>query len=157
ERSTHDAGAVAALGDDVVVAVRTQRHSVVAFRFAFANDTFARRYRTLTVPAASIGAIALTGGTYDTFGAVDSQFYVQLAVGPEGTTYVGVRHPELGATRLVKAFKDAFGETLVTDPDAADSYVVRLSPDGTRLGTSVVGTDRPDEIFGLRAVAGGVW
>jgi hypothetical protein len=157
ETSTHDAGAIGALGEDVIVGLRTRRHSVVAHRFAFANDTFARRYRTLAVPATSIGAIGLTGGTYDTFGAVDSQFFVQLAVGPEGTTYVGVRHPELLATRLAKAFTDVFGETLVTDPDAADSYIVRLAPDGTRLGTSVVGTERPDEIFGLRAVAGGVW
>ena len=157
ETSTHDAGAIAALGEDAVVAVRTRRHSVVAHRFAFAEGAFAPRYRTLAVPAYPIGAIGLTGGTYDTFGAVDSQFFVQLAVGPDGTAYVGVRHPELFATRLAKAFKDVFGETLATDPDGTDSYVVRLAPGGARLGTSVVGTDRPDEVFALRAVAGGVW
>jgi hypothetical protein len=157
ETSTHDAGAVAALGEDAIAAVRTARHSVVAHRFAFANGAFVERYRTLVVPAYPIGAIGLTGGTYDTFGAVDSQFFAHLAVGPDGTTYVGIRHPELSANRLVKSFKDVFGETLMTDPDSTDSYVVRLTADGTRLSTSVVGTDRPDEIFALRAVPGGVW
>lgn len=157
ETSTHDAGAVAALGEDVIAAVRTARHSVVAHRFAFAAGAFIERSRTLVVPAYSIGAIGLTGGTYDTFGAVDSQFFVQLAVGPDGMIYVGVRHPELFASSLVKSFKDVFAETLVTDPDTTDSYVVRLTADGIRLGTSVVGTDRPDEIFALRAGPGGVW
>jgi hypothetical protein len=139
------------------VAVRTGRHSVVVHRLAFEDGAFATRYRTLAFPAYPIGAIALTGGTYDTFGAVDSQFFVQVAVGPEGIAYVGVRHPELSADRLVKVLKDVLGETLATDPDWTDSYVVRLAPDGTRLGTSVVGTERPDEIFALRAVRGGVW
>ncbi len=157
ETSTHDAGAVAVLGEDAVVAVRTRRHSVVAHRFAFANGAFAPRYRTLVVPGYPIGAIGLTGGTYDTFGAVDSQFFVHLAIGPEGTTYVGIRHPELSADRLVKVIKDVFGETLATDPDWTDSYVTRLAPTGARLGISVVGTERPDEVFGLRAVTGGVW
>ncbi len=157
ETRTHDAGAVAALGEDAVVAVRTARHSVVAHRFAFVDGAFDLRYRTLVVPAYPIGAIGLTGGTYDTFGAVDSQFFVHLALGPDGTTYVGIRHPELSADRLVKVIKDVFGETLATDPDWTDSYVIRLAPGGTRLGTSVVGTERPDEIFALRAVPGGVW
>lgn len=157
ETKTHDAGSIAALGEDAIAAVRTARHSVVAYRFAFAGGTFERRYRTLAIPAYPIGAIGLTGGTYDTFGAVDSQFFVHLAISPEGTTYVGVRHPELSADRLVKAIKDVFGEVLATDPDWTDSYVVRLLPDGTRLGTSVVGTDRPDEMFALRAAPGAVW
>jgi hypothetical protein len=154
---THDAGAIAPVGEDAVIAVRTGRHSVVAHRFGFADGAFVARYRTLAVPAYPIVPIGLQGGTYDTFGAVDSQFFVELAVGPEGTTYVGVRHPELSPSRLVKAFADVFGETLATDPDWADSYVVRLAPDGTRLGTSVVGTDRPDGIFALRAAPGAVW
>lgn len=157
ETWSHDVGAIVALGEDAIAAVRTQRHSVVAHRFAFDGGAFVERYRTVAFPAYPISALALTGGTYDTFGAVESQFFVQLAVGPEGTTYVGVRHPELSADRLVKVLKDVFGETLTTDPDWTDSYVVRLTADGTRLGTSVVGTDRPDEIFALRAEAGGVW
>jgi hypothetical protein len=157
ETRSHDAGAIAALGEDAVAAVRTGRHSVVVHRLAFADGAFATRYRTLAVPAYPISAIGLTGGTYDTFGAVDSQFFVHVAVGPEGIAYVGIRHPELSADRLVKVLKDVLGETLATDPDWTDSYVVRVAPDGARLGTSVVGTARPDEIFGLRAVAGGVW
>jgi hypothetical protein len=157
ETWSHDVGAIAALGEDAVAAVRTQRHSVVAHRFAFDGGAFVERYRTLVFPAYPISALALTGGTYDTFGAVDSQFFVQLAIGPEGTIYVGVRHPELTAFRLVKTLQDVYGETLTTDPDWTDSFIVRLTADGTRLGTSVVGTDRPDEIFALRAVPGGVW
>jgi hypothetical protein len=154
---THDCGRVAALGEDAVVALRTGRHSVIAHRFAFSAGAFAPRYRTLVVPAYPISPIGLIGGSYDTFGAVEAQLHVHLAVGPEGIAYVGIRYSELTANRLVKSFKDVFGETLATDPDFADSYVTRLAPDGARLGISVVGTDRPDEIFGLRAVAGAAW
>ena len=157
ETRTHDAGPSPRWARTRSRRCGPRRHSVVAHRFAFADGAFAPRYRTLVVPAYPIGAIGLTGGTYDTFGAVDSQFFVHLAIGPEGTTYVGIRHPELSADRLVKVIKDVFGETLATDPDWTDSYVIRLAPDGTRLGTSVVGTERPDEIFALRAVPGGVW
>lgn len=51
---------------------------------------------------------------------------------------------------LVKAHKRVFGEDLLGDPDSLDIYVTRIAPDGTRLGTSVVGTPEDDELYGLR-------
>jgi hypothetical protein len=154
---SHDCGRVAALGEDAVVALRTGRHSVITHRLSFQAGAFASRFRSVAFPPYPISDFALQGGTYDTFGAVQGQLHVHLAVGPEGVVYVGARYAELTASRMAKAIQDVFGQTLDTDPDFLDSYVTRLSPEGARLGVSVVGTERPDEIFGLRAVEGAAW
>lgn len=156
---THDTGRIAALGEDVIIATRTGRHSVLAYRFAFGADgaTLMRKYRTLVEPAASLYPIGLTGGTYDTFSQVEAQYTVHLAVAEDGLAYVGVRYPELATDRFAKLHKELFGEILVGDPDYLDIYVTRVASDGTRLGTSVVTTPQQDELYGLRAFAGAAY
>jgi hypothetical protein len=136
-----------------MVATRTGRHSVLLYRYSFAAGIFAQRTRTLIEPAINIAPVGLTGGSYDTFGQVESQFHVHVAVDRAGTSYVGVRHPHLSAERVPRAHKAVFGEDLKGDPDALDIYVTRVAADGRRLGTSVVTTPEPDELYGLRAAA----
>jgi len=155
ETLTRDAGRIAAFGEQVVVATRTGRHSVLTYRFSFFNDgagaTYHREWRTLAVPPFGMSAIGLKGGSYDTFSAVQAQAMLHLAVDQLGTIYVAVQHPRTSEMALIKAYAKAFGETLVGDADAQDLYVTRIDSSGTRVGTTVVGTAEDDQLFGLRA------
>ncbi|HET9933982.1 MAG TPA: hypothetical protein VFQ35_24935, partial [Polyangiaceae bacterium] len=151
EPNTHDTGRLQPLGEQVVIATRTGRHSVIAYRYDFRDAHFEPEMRALVVPPVSMYGVGLTGGSHDTFGQLDTQFAVHLAVDDASTIYVAVQHPHDGSANLVKAHKKVFGEDLVGDPDSLDIYVTRLALDGTRLGTSVVGTPELDELYGLRA------
>ena len=155
ETLTRDAGRIAAFGEQVVVATRTGRHSVIARRFGFFADdegpAFHAEWRTLVVPPFGMAAVGLKGGSYDTFDAVQAQAMLHLAVDQQGTIYVAVQHPRVSETALIKAHAKVFGETLVGDPDALDLYVTRIAGSGTRIGTTVVGTPEDDQLFGLRA------
>ena len=157
-RATYDTGRVAAQDEVAVLATRTGRNSVVAYRLSYNDDgAFSVLSRAVVVPPVSIAPIGLNGGSYDTFGLVNAQYAVHLAVGPDAFIYVGVRYPDISSAALLKAHKSVFDETLVGDPDALDSYVTRLSATGERLGTSVVTTPGPDELQTLRPVTGGVY
>jgi hypothetical protein len=151
---SHDTGRVAAHGENLVVATRTGRDSVIAYRFDFGDGGFRMNQRALVMPAIYISPVGLTGGTYDTFGQVEGSHTVHLDVADDGLAYVGVRHPGLGAEQIPEVLKQVFGETVAGEPDSLDVYVVRVSPDGRRLGTSVVSTPEDDEIYGLRALDG---
>ncbi|MDX2024342.1 MAG: hypothetical protein SF187_29135 [Deltaproteobacteria bacterium] len=157
-KATYDTGRIAAQGEVVVLATRTGRNSVIAYRVGYGGgDAFSLLSRALVVPPLSIPPLGLTGGSYDTFGLVNAQYAVHLAVGPDGLIYVGVRYPDIATAQILKVHKAVFGETLMGDPDAWDSYVTRLSPAGGRLGTSVITTMGADELQSLRAVDGGAY
>lgn len=158
ETHSHDTGRVAAHGEDLVLAGRTARHSVVVYwlRPAAASD-LRIVHRAMAFPAASMAPLGLTGGSFDTFGQVNAQYAVHLDVDQGGRVYVGVRYPDLSHHRYPQAIAKVFGEPIVGDEDGLDSYVARLAPDGARLGTSVITTDKPDEIYGLAADQDGVW
>lgn len=157
EEVTHDTARIAADGDGVLLATRTGRHSVVAYRLEWSGSGFAVCARTLVVPAHPIAAIGLTGGSYDTFGQLDAHYGVFVAVDAARTGWVGVGHARLELGAMVKAHEKVFGEKLVTDPDRLDAFVTRISPDGQRLGTSVVSTPDDDQLYGLRATGRGVY
>lgn len=151
ERLSYDTGAVAAAGEDVVVATRTGRHSVVAYRLALDDEGFAQTWRSLVVPPHGLYGIGLTGGSYDTFGQLGCHTAVHVAHDEQGRSYVAVQHPHTGDDALLEAHRKVFGESLEGDPDGLDLYVTRIDDQGRRLGTSVVGTDEQDELYGLRA------
>lgn len=154
ETATHDVGRIAADGANVVLATRTGRHSVVAYRVAFdANDArFSIGARTLVVPAHPILPVGLTGGTYDSFGQLEAHYAVHVARGSSGIAYVAVAHARVDTQPMLRAHRAVFGEDLVTDPDGLDLFVTRITAEGTRLGTSVVGTPDDDQLYGLRAL-----
>ena len=155
ETLTRDAGRIAAFGEQLLVATRTGRHSVIAQRFGFFDDgagaAFHAEWRTLVVPPFGLAALALKGGSYDTFSAVQAQAMLYLAVDRAGTSYIATQHSHLGDANFIKAHARVFGETLVGDPDGLDLYVTRVAGSGTRIGTTVVGTPEDDQLFGLRA------
>lgn len=152
---SRDAGRLAATGEDVVVAARTGRHSVIAYGFTLEEQSFEAKWRTLVVPPHGLYGIGLTGGTYDTFGQLAAHTGVHVAVDEAGRAYVAVQHPHTGERSLLKAHERVFGEELVGDADGLDLYVTRLAAAGERLGTTVVGTAEEDELYGLRAIADG--
>lgn len=152
EEHAHDVGRIAADDEGVVLATRTGRHSVVAYRVAFANGAYAVASRTLVVPAHPIYPVGLTGGTYDTFGQLDAHYIVHVVRGASGTAWVATSHARAESGEMVRAHEEVFGESLVTDPDGLDLFVSRIAKDGTRLGTSVVSTPNDDQLFGLRAI-----
>lgn len=156
---THDTGRIAAIHEDVIVAARSDRGSVLAYRYAFAvGDTaLVRKYRALIEPAVPITPTALLSGTYDTFGQLEQPYTVQLAVAPDGLAYVGVRYPEPADDTALTLHAQLFGEQLIGDTYLTDLLVTRVAADGTRLGTSVVSTPVPDELYGLRAFAGAAY
>lgn len=149
ETYTHDTGRLQALGEQVVIATRTGRHSVIAYRYDFRDAHFEPEMRTLVVPPFSMYGVGLTGGSHDTFGQLDAQFSVHIALDEASTIYVAVQHPHGGDSNLVKAHKRVFGEDLLGDPDSLDIYVTRIALNGTRLGTSIVTTPEADELYGL--------
>lgn len=150
ERVTHDAARIAALGEDVVLGGRTGRHSVVAYRASFRASSYEIVWRTLVEPGLEILPIGLTGGTYDTFGQLEGQHSVRIGVDAKSRVYLAVRHPEGYGLDFAALHEKVFGEALATDADGMDLFVTRLDANGTRLGTSVVGTPELDEIFGFR-------
>ena len=153
ESLTRDAGRLEATGEDVIIATRSGRHSVIAYRY---ERELTRTWRTLVVPAFSMYGIGLTGGSYDTFGQLECHPSVHVAVDDTGRVYVAVQHPHTGDDSLLHAHEAVFGEQLVGDENGLDIYVTRLSGDGQRLGTQVVGTSEQDELYGLRASHGSV-
>jgi hypothetical protein len=154
ERVTRDAGRIAADGEDVFGALRTGRHSVIAYRW---GDGLSLRSRTLVVPAHFIQATGLHGGTYDTFGQLEAHYGVFVGVDSDHVGYVGTSHARMESGLMLKAHKAVFGEALVTDPDWLDAYVTRVDAEGKRLGTSVVGTADDEQLYELRAGAHGVY
>lgn len=155
EEHTHDAGGIAAHGEEVFIATRSARHSVVAYRVRWDGgaSSFSVRTRTLVVPAHRITPTALTGGTYDTFGQLAAHYAVRVAVSTDsGIGFVGVSHARLDPLRMRRAHEVVFGEKLEGDPDGLDAYVTRVDVDGARLGTSVIGSDGDEQLYGLRAL-----
>ena len=66
-------------GGDLVVALRTGRYAVVAYRFAFARPGgYSMRWRTLVEPGVSMFGIGITSGSYDTFGQLENHFHVHV-------------------------------------------------------------------------------
>lgn len=156
EETTHDTGRLAADGEQVFVATRTGRHSVIAYRMRAEAKELVTTARTLVVPAHSIAPTGLNGGSYDTFDQLGAHYGVFVAIGADGVGWVGTGHARLETGAFVRAHANVFGEKLVTDPDYLDVYVSRISPDGTRLGTTVVSTENDEQLYGIRAVVDGV-
>ncbi|HVJ93163.1 MAG TPA: hypothetical protein VM580_25355 [Labilithrix sp.] len=157
EEVTHDTARLAAVGEGVFLGTRTGRHSVIAYRIDFEGSAFGVRSRTLIVPAHGITPTAMYGGTYDTFGQLDAHYGVFVAVDSSNMGWVGVGHARIELGAMVKAHAKVFGEALETDPDWLDAYVTRVSPDGKRLGTSVISTPNDEQLYGLRAIDDAVY
>jgi hypothetical protein len=144
---TRDAVRVAAMGEDVAVALRTGRNATVAYRFNHAQPGgYARAWRTLVEPGFSMFLIGITSGTFDTFDGLASHLQLRLDADGAGNIAVAVPSREQFAP-LFAAHSRLFGGAIQA---ANGAIVTRLAPDGSRAGSSVVDTGQTSELHGLR-------
>jgi hypothetical protein len=143
---TRDAVRMAPVGENLVVALRTGRNAVVAYRLEFAQPGgFSRTWRTLVEPGVSMFGIGITSGTFDTFNALENHFHVHLDADGQGNIAVAVAgRPDFA---LFAAHADFFHE-----PTAVTSglLVSRLGANGQRLGTTPIDTTQVSELHGVR-------
>jgi hypothetical protein len=152
---SRDAGRIAPVADDVVLAVRTSDNSVRTSRFAPDGATYRMIWDTLVEPPNDLLPIRLTSGSFDTFGQLGNRFHTYIDVGSDGSVWVGVLVDP--GTDLIERHDDAFGDDLhsITQVGfSSDVLVTRLDCAGRRVFSRVVGTPWNDEIYGMRAVGG---
>jgi len=143
-----DAARVAALGDDLILAIRAGLQQVVAYRFA--RGAQQPRWRRLVEPGCSVGGRFLAGGCHDVYGQLENHLRLQLAVRGDGQIAVAV--PGTSAIELFAAHRWHFNESLAADNGV---LLTRLDADGHRLGTTVVATAGRTELHGLSATPTG--
>lgn len=147
---THDAARLAAIGENVAVALRTGRNAVVAYRFDYAAPAgYARAWRTLVEPGESMFGISITSGSFDTFGQLINFWQVHLDADAAGNVAVGVVGRAFSAP-LFASHSDYFKESVTA---LNGVLVTRLAPDGRRLGSTLVDTVQTGELYGLRMSA----
>jgi hypothetical protein len=90
---TRDAVRLAPVGEDAVVALRTGRNAVVAYRLIFGTPGgmgYAVQWRTLVEPGVTMLGIGITSGTFDTFGQLENHFHVHVDADAAGNVAVAV-------------------------------------------------------------------
>ena len=144
---TRDAVRLAAIGENVAVALRTGRNAVVAYRFDYtAAGSYTRMWRTLVEPGLSMFAVGITSGSFDVFGALENHWHVHLDADAAGNVAVGViGQPFIDPLFAVHAdfFKEPTSAT-------AGLLISRVAPDGQRLGSTVIDTVQASELYGVR-------
>lgn len=150
-----DGARIAAHGEAVVIAVMTDDHAVIAYRFAWNGTDFVRGPRTLVTPAAHITPFLPIGASYDDFDAIVNWFVVHLDIDAFGRAYVA---NFMNSGRIAR-HNAVFGTSFVarkTDADRtnrpSDFLLSRVDADGT-IAFSVIGGafDVDDETYGVRA------
>jgi len=152
---SRDAGRVAAIGDDTVLAVRADDSSVRAYRYMPDGAGYRKVWDALVEPANDLLPKGLISGSYDTFGQLRVPFRAYVDADPDGAVWVGVLVDP--GTDLLSAHDAAFGDDLhfLGEPGkSSDVLVTRLDGTGRRMFSRMVGTQWHDEIYGMRAVAG---
>jgi len=149
--ATRDAVRIAATGEQLVMALRTGRHAVVAYGLQHAREPagFTIAWRTLVEPGVSISAEAYRGGgTFDPFNGMENQFHVALDVDATGQIAIGVA---LTRTELGYGHNQQFQAGL---PSSLQHGVLltQLAADGRRLHTTALDTLNFSELHGLRWV-----
>ncbi len=144
---TRDAVRVAAIGENLAVALRTGRNAVVAYRFDYTEATsYTRIWRTLVEPGLTMFALGITSGSFDVFGALENHWHVHVDADAAGNVAVAVIGRQF-IDPLFGVHADFFKEpTGVT----TGLLVTRVAPDGQRLGSTVIDTVQTSELYGLR-------
>jgi hypothetical protein len=150
---TRDAVRVAAIGENLAVVLRTGRNAVVAYRFDYTQGTsYTRIWRTLVEPGLTIGAVGITSGSFDVFGALENHWHVHVDADAVGNVAVAVIGREFIAP-LFAVHADFFKQP--TDVTTG-LLVTQLSPDGQRIVSTVIDTVRESELYGLRLNNNGI-
>jgi hypothetical protein len=144
---TRDAVRLAAIGENLAVALRTGRNAVVAYRFDYTEPTgYTRIWRTLVEPGLTMFTIGITSGSFDVFGALENHWHVHLDADPAGNIAVAVIGRQF-IDPLFGVHADFFKEPTNV---ATGLLVTRIDPDGKRLGSTVIDTVRTSELYCLR-------
>jgi len=143
---TRDAVRVAPIGESLAVALRSGRNATVAYRLDRAGAGYARAWRTLVEPGVSVFLIGITSGSYDEFHALENHMQLRIDADTSGNIVVGVPS-KFQSAPIFAAHSAFFGEPIAAQDGA---LITRLSPGGTRIGTTVIDTRRPSEMHGLR-------
>ena len=149
-RVTRDASRVAAVGEELLLALRSGRQAVVLYRLTYgAAGGFAMRWRSLVEPGVEIAARIPMGGRVDPFKGLDHSWRMELAADPTGTQIaVAV---SLSRTELAAGHAAHFGETL--PPDLVYGFILsEFDGAGRRLRSLVQDTRGQSELQGLRRV-----
>jgi len=157
---TRDAVRLAALGEDLAVALRTGRHAVVAYRYAHAAPGgYAQRWRRLVEPGTTVMARYLTSGSHDTYGQLANHFQVLVAANAQSEIAVAVpAAPHNGAYAAHFAHFFARVPGMPGAPPALPDHgaiVTRLDGEGERLGATHFVTEGSTQVYALRAQPGG--
>jgi hypothetical protein len=147
---TRDAARLAPLGEDAVLALRTGKDAVVAYRFAYGQAGFTQRWRTLVEPGVQLGLSAIIGGGFDPFQSLSNPAHVRLDVSASGRIVVVVQSDK---TNLIDGHARHFNEVLPAEM-AYGLFVTELDAAGTRIGTRVVPMAVRPEVHSVRWIGG---
>ena len=153
-----DRARIAALGEDVLVAMRWSDNSVRAHRVEFHDGAFHPRWTTVVEPPAQLLAIGIIGGGFDNFHQGDRSAFVYLDVDPAGAAYVVVP----STAEVLPAHDAFFGEHLLAGADEAQfdygvSIITRLSPDGQRTSARLSGLGPGKRLLSIRTAGDTLW
>jgi len=157
---TRDAVRLAALGEDLAVALRTGRHAVVAYRYAHAAQGYERRWRRLVEPGTTVMARYLASGSHDTYGQLANHFQVLVAASARGDVAVAVpASPHNGAFAAHAAHYFIYlpGPPRPPLPEHG-AIVTRLDgAEGSHQGATFIDTGTTTQVYALRALTDGGW
>lgn len=149
-RVTRDAARLEAVGEELLLALRSGRQAVVLYRLAYgAAGGFATRWRSLVEPGVEIAARIPQGGRVDPFKGLDHSWRMALAADPTGAQIaVAV---SLSRTELAAGHAAHFGEAL--PPNLFYGFILsEFDAEGRRLRSLVQDTVQQSELYGLRRV-----
>lgn len=146
---TRDTARLAVQGENLVMALRTGRHAVVAYGLSLARGSgFRVAWRTLIEPGVYIAAQAFRGGgTSDPFASMEKQFHVHLDTDAQGRIAIGVM---LDQTDLAYGHHRHFGDAAVPSHQQSGVLLTQLSAQGDRQHTTLINTVGYGELHGVR-------
>ena len=149
----HDAARIVPLGEGAALVLRTGRNAVVAYRLEQdARGAYTTAWRTLVEPGSSLDGVGLTSGSFDTFGQLVDHVGLHVDVDARGVLAVALVEWPF-RSYVFAAHAAYFGEPVAAQ---AGVLVTRVAAaDGKRLGSTVIDTQQPGELHGLRATDGG--
>jgi hypothetical protein len=149
----HDAARLAPLGEALLLALRTGRNAVVAYRLDPEVDgSYRQAWRTLVEPGASILLEGITGGTFDVFGQLQNHLRLFIDVNAQDILAIGLVEAPM-SNFTFQAHADYFKEPIAATNGVLLTRVA--TQDGQRLGSTVVDTKQRAELHGLRASSHG--
>lgn len=158
-RATRDAVRLASLGEDLVVALRSGRHAVVAYRYAHTAQGYVQLWRNLVEPGTTVLPRFLAGGSHDTYGQLINHFQVLVAANAAGEIAVAVPASHLNAAfeAHYAHFPSLTNPVEGPTPALQGALVTRLTGQGRRIDTAAFVTDGPAQTYALRALDDGAW